>query len=117
VIHTVHLFEVWNLVEIAQVDDGKILDALRYTVENFVLAHAVGVPVAAESDYDQAFVFGHDGLIDMPGGGEMREDDGTHLCLGRRRENRSRTAQPRVCLKDLRKTTRESLRIDSQPDR
>lgn len=51
------------------------------TVKDLVLAHAVGIPVTAETDHDQTFFFGHDGLVDMPAGVEMGEDDGTHVAL------------------------------------
>lgn len=51
------------------------------TVEDLVLTHAVGIPVTAETDHDQTFFFGHDGLVDMPAGVEMGEDDGTHVAL------------------------------------
>ena len=78
VVEFVHLLEVGHLVEVAEVDDGEVLDALGDAVEHFVLAHAVGVPVAAEADDDEPVFFGHDGLVDVPAGGEMGEDDGTH---------------------------------------
>ena len=48
------------------------------TVENFVLAHAVGIPVAAEADDDETVLFRHDGLVDVPAGLEMGEDNGAH---------------------------------------
>ena len=78
VVEFVHLLEVGHLVEVAEVDDGEVFDALGDAVEHFVLAHAVGVPVAAEADHDEAVFFGHDGLVNVPAGGEMREDDGAH---------------------------------------
>lgn len=78
VVEFVHLLEVGHLVEIADVDDGEVLDAVGDAVEDFVLAHAIRVPVAAEADYDEAFFFGEDGLVDVPAGGEMGEDDGAH---------------------------------------
>jgi len=54
------------------------------TVENFILAHAVGVPVATEPDHDEALFFREDGLIDVPAGDEMGKDDGTHrVCVCR----------------------------------
>lgn len=49
------------------------------TVENFVLTHAVGIPVTSEADHDEALLFGHDGLIDMPACDEMREYDRAHI--------------------------------------
>lgn len=80
IVKFVHLVEVRDLVEIADVDDGKVFDAVGDAVEDFVLAHAVFVPVAAEADDYEAVFFGHDGLVDVPAAVEMREDDGTHGC-------------------------------------
>jgi hypothetical protein len=80
VVELVHLFEVGDLVEVADVDDGEVLDAVGDFVEDFVLAHAVWVPVAAEADYHQAVFFGHDGLVDVPAGDEVGDYDGAHGC-------------------------------------
>ena len=46
VVQLVHCIEVGHLVEITQVDDGKVFDAVGDAVEDFVLRHAVFVPVA-----------------------------------------------------------------------
>lgn len=82
VVELVHLLEVRDLVEIADVDDGEVLDAVCDLVEHFILAHAVRIPVATEADDDEAVFFGHDGLVDMPAGYEMRDDDGAHgVCV------------------------------------
>lgn len=78
VVEFVHLLEVGHLVEIADVDDGKVPDAIRDFVEHFILAHAVRVRIAPESDHDQAVFFRHDCLVHVPCGWEMRNDDGTH---------------------------------------
>jgi hypothetical protein len=43
-----------------------------------ILLHTVGIPVATESDANQSLFFTQNGLVDVPAGGEMREDDGTH---------------------------------------
>ena len=48
------------------------------TVEDFVLSHAIGIPITTEADDDQALVFGHDSLVDVPAGDEMGEYDGAH---------------------------------------
>lgn len=40
VIEFVHLNEIWHLIDIAKVDDGKILDAIGDSVEHFILPHA-----------------------------------------------------------------------------
>lgn len=78
IVEFVHLVEVGNLVDVAEVNDGVVADLVGDLVEDFVLAHAVWVPVATEADDDQAVLFGQDGLVDVPAGVEMREDDGTH---------------------------------------
>ena len=78
VVELVHLLEVGDLVEVADVDDGEVLDPVGDFVEYFVLPHAVGVPVAAEADDDEAVFFRHDGLVDVPAGYEMRDYDGAH---------------------------------------
>lgn len=54
VVQLVHGLEVRHLVQVAHVQDGEVLDPVRDLVEDFVLAHAVGVAVAAEADHDQA---------------------------------------------------------------
>jgi hypothetical protein len=78
IVELVHLIEVGHLIQIADVDDSKILDAVGDAVEDFVLAHTVLVPVATKADDDQAVLLGHDGLIDVPAAGEMGKNDGTH---------------------------------------
>ena len=78
VVQLVHLVEIFDLFQIAYVDDSEVLDAICNAVEDFVLAHAVGVPVLAEADDNQAFIFGHDGLVHVPASNKVREDDGAH---------------------------------------
>ena len=53
--------------------------------EDFVLAHAVWVVVAAKTDNDEALFFREDGLVDVPAGAEVGDDDGTHgaICVER----------------------------------
>jgi hypothetical protein len=83
VVQLVHLVEVGHLVNVAQVDDAEILDALGDLVQHLVLSHAVGIPVAPEADAHQALLLRQNGLIDVPTGGEMGENDGTHVaCFG-----------------------------------
>jgi hypothetical protein len=48
------------------------------TEQDFVLSHAIRVPVTAEADDHQSFLLAHDSLIDMPARDEMGEDDGAH---------------------------------------
>jgi len=64
----VHLLEVWDLVQVAEVDDGEVLDPVGYSVEDFILFHAVGVPVATEADHDKAIFLAQNGLVHMPAG-------------------------------------------------
>lgn len=44
------LIEIGDLVDVADVDGGKVLDAVRDAVEDFVLLHAVAVCVSSEAD-------------------------------------------------------------------
>jgi hypothetical protein len=78
VVEFVHLFEVRYLVEVADIDDSKVLDAVGNFVEHFVLFHAVWIPVSTKADDNQALVLGEDGLINVPCRHEMRDDNGTH---------------------------------------
>ncbi len=66
VIELVHLLEIGDLVQIADVEDGEVLDTVGDPVEDFILAHTVGIPVTAKTNDNKTFFFGHDGLIDMP---------------------------------------------------
>lgn len=54
VVELVHLVKVGHLVDVAQIDDGKVADLVGDLVEDFILAHAVWVPVSAEADDDEA---------------------------------------------------------------
>jgi len=72
----VHLLEVGDLVEIAHIDDGKVLDSISDAVQDFALSHAIRVPVTTEVDNHQSFVLAHNSLINMPACDEMGEDDG-----------------------------------------
>lgn len=78
VVELVHLVEVGHLVDVAEVDDGKVLDLVGNAVEYLVLAHAVRVPVTPEADHDESVILRHDGLVHVPAGFEVREDDGAH---------------------------------------
>lgn len=75
---TIHLLEVGDLIEIAYVQYGKVLDPVRDAIKNLVLSHAIRIPVTTKAYYYQAFVFGHDGLINMPCRNKMGQDDGAH---------------------------------------
>jgi hypothetical protein len=48
------------------------------TIKDFILSHAIGIPITTEADDDQSLVLGHDRLVDVPAGDEMGEYDGTH---------------------------------------
>lgn len=80
IVELVHLLEVRHLVDIADVDDGEVLYAVGDFVEDFVLPHAVRIPVATEADYDETVFFGHDGLVDVPAGYQVGDYDGAHSC-------------------------------------
>jgi len=73
IVQFVHLVEVWDFIDINEVEDGKIFAFVGDAVEDFVLFHAFFVPVAAKPDNDYAVIFGHDGLVDVPAGVEMGE--------------------------------------------
>jgi hypothetical protein len=42
--------------------------------------HAVGIRIAAEAHDDEASFLANDGLVDVPGCGEVGEEDGAHCC-------------------------------------
>ena len=79
---TVHLLKVGNLVQVADVDDCEVLDTVGDTIKDFILSHALGVPVATEADDDKALLFRHDGLVNMPTGDKMGKNDRTHDEVG-----------------------------------
>jgi len=66
IVKLVHLVEIGDLVEIANVDNSEILDSVGDAVEDFVLAHTVRIPITTEANDNEALFFGHDGLIDVP---------------------------------------------------
>jgi hypothetical protein len=78
IVQFVHGLKVRHLVQVAQVDGRKVLDAVGDFVQDLVLRHAVGVAVAAEADHDEPVFFGEDGLVDVPAGAQVGEDDGAH---------------------------------------
>lgn len=57
VVEFVHLVEVLDLFDVADVDDRKVLDAVGDLVEDLILQHAVFIMVLAEADHDKALVF------------------------------------------------------------
>ncbi len=36
------------------------------TIKDFVLSHALRIPVTTEADDNESLLFGHDGLVNMP---------------------------------------------------
>jgi hypothetical protein len=80
IVKLVHDIKILDLVQVAQVYDGEVLDAVGDLVEHFVHGHAVGVGVTTEADYHEALFFGEDCLVHVPAGAEMREGDGSHFC-------------------------------------
>ena len=63
---TTHLVEVRHLGDVAEVDDGKVLNALGNGIQRFVHRHTLTIPVMAKADNHDAILFGFDGLIDVP---------------------------------------------------
>ncbi len=83
---TVHLLEVGDLVEIANVDDGEILHTVCDAVKNLILSHTIRIPITAKANDDKALFFGHNGLVNMPSCDKMRQYYGAHfwcVCLCR----------------------------------
>lgn len=48
----------------------------RYTVQYFILAHAVGIPVTSEAYDHQALFLGQDSLVDVPVDGQSFQRKG-----------------------------------------
>lgn len=78
IIKLIHLVEVRDAINVANVDDGKAFNFLRNLVQHLVLAHAVRIPVAAEADDDESIFLTEDGLVDVPSRDEVGDDDGAH---------------------------------------
>lgn len=87
VVQFVHCVEIWDAIDVAHVDDGKVLYLLSDLVEHFILAHACFIVVSSEADDHETFIFGEYSLVDVPAGLEVRKYNGTHgdesvLCDG-----------------------------------
>jgi hypothetical protein len=81
---TIHLLEIGNLIKITDVDNGEVLHTVgdacgrlveakkgkrrRLTIQDFVLSHAIRIPITTEADDDQSLVLGHNRLVDVPAG-------------------------------------------------
>jgi hypothetical protein len=74
VVEFVHLVEILDLFQITDINDSKVLDAVGDAIEDFVLAHTVRVPVFTEANDYKTFIFGHDGLVDVPASDKVGKD-------------------------------------------
>ena len=63
--YSVHLLEVGHLIQVADVDDGEILDAVGDAEQDLVLCHTVWIPISAETDDYEALFFRHLGAISV----------------------------------------------------
>jgi hypothetical protein len=54
------------------------MEGEQHTIENFILAHAIRIPVATETNDYKALFFSDNGLVDMPSCDKMRKNDGSH---------------------------------------
>jgi len=78
------LVEVWHLCDVAEVNDGKVLNLFGDRVQRLVHHHALRVPVVPETNDDDAILFGFDRLVDVPARGEVRQEighPGCRLCV------------------------------------
>lgn len=71
--------EVGNLLVVTDVDDGKVLHLGSNAREHVVLSHAVRVAVFAKADDHNAVGFREDGLVNMPGLLELRDNKRAHV--------------------------------------
>jgi hypothetical protein len=74
VVQFIHLVKIFHLFQITNVNDSEVLDAVCDAIEDFVLPHTVRVPVFAEANDYKTFVFGHDGLVDVPASDKVGKD-------------------------------------------
>ncbi|KAH3660218.1 hypothetical protein OGAPHI_007423 [Ogataea philodendri] len=79
VVQLVHLVEVGNLVDVAQIDNGKLADLGRNPVQQLVHQHAVAVGVAAKPDHHQTVVLGQNGLVNVPARSKVRQKYASHV--------------------------------------
>jgi hypothetical protein len=73
IIQLIHLVEIGDFVDIDKVKDGKVFAYFGDFEEDFVLLHTFLIVVTTEPDDDEAVVFRHDGLVDVPAGVEVWE--------------------------------------------
>lgn len=67
IVEFVHLVEVLDDGIVASVDDSEVSDFVGDLIEHFVLGPGVLVLWVAKSYHHHSFVFGHAGLVDVPG--------------------------------------------------
>lgn len=78
VVQFVHCVEIWDAIDVAYVDDGEVFHLFGDLVEHFILAHTCFIVISSEANDHEAFVFGEDGLVDVPAGLEVGKYNGTH---------------------------------------
>lgn len=66
IVQFVHLVEIRNFRDVDQIENGKILDLFRDSIECLVHSHTFFIMVMAETDTDDTIFFDEDGLVDMP---------------------------------------------------
>ena len=67
-----NLVEVWYLRDVAEVDDGKVLDFLGDRVERFVHHHTLCIPVVSKANNHDTVLFRFDRFIYVPARREVR---------------------------------------------
>lgn len=78
IIKLIHGVELGHLVDITQVNHGKVLDLIGNLGQDVILPQTVWVAIFSEPDDHQTLAFAEDALVDVPGGAQMRKDDGSH---------------------------------------
>lgn len=81
-IERTYLVEVWDIGNIYEVDDCKVLHFLCNRVERLVHRHALLVPIVTKADYDDTILFRFDGFIDMPAAGKVGKEVGHVWSMG-----------------------------------
>lgn len=66
IVDLVHCIEIRDFGDIDEIDDREVAYILSNLVEQFVHLHALFVIVVSEADYDDAFFFGENSLVDLP---------------------------------------------------
>jgi len=74
VIQLVHLVEIRHLGDIAEIDNGEVLDLLTHGIQSLVHPHALWIPVVPESNDHDPIFFGQNSLVNMPARMQVREE-------------------------------------------